>query len=135
MTNDGIQPCPPLPTAIVDSLTAIRVCPPPERCVRLCSVSSASTAFPDAIPVLTDGVVTLRALRPEDSDAVVRYSSDPELGRWMTVPQPYTWADAEDRRRQSLASWATGERYQFAIETEGHLAGGVNLRPSGDGLA
>jgi ribosomal-protein-alanine N-acetyltransferase len=98
-------------------------------------VSSASTAFPDAIPVLTDGVVTLRELRPEDSEAVARYSSDPEIGRWMTVPQPYTWDDAEDRRRLAAAAWAAGERYQFAVETGGQLAGGLNLRPSSDGLA
>jgi len=98
-------------------------------------VSPPSVAFPGLIPSLSDGVVTLRVPRPEDSDAIVEYSSDPEISRWMTLPQPYTRADAETRRMLAETGWATGELYQFAIETEGQLAGGVNLRPLGDGLA
>jgi RimJ/RimL family protein N-acetyltransferase len=44
----------------------------------------------------TDGVVTLRAWRREDSDSIVEcLDGDPEVTAWLDqVPQPYTRADA-----------------------------------------
>lgn len=92
-------------------------------------------AFPGAIPSLTDGVVTLRALRDDDTDAIVTYGSDAEITRWMTLPTPYSRADVQARQRRAEAGWASGEFYQFAVEAEGQLAGGVNLRPLGAGRA
>jgi RimJ/RimL family protein N-acetyltransferase len=46
-------------------------------------------------PPLSDGVITLRAHRPEDVDALVAICQDPAIPRWTRVPQPYTRADAE----------------------------------------
>jgi RimJ/RimL family protein N-acetyltransferase len=46
-------------------------------------------------PPLTDGVITLRAHRPADVDALVAICQDPAIPRWTRVPQPYTRADAE----------------------------------------
>jgi RimJ/RimL family protein N-acetyltransferase len=91
--------------------------------------------FTGPAPVLTDGVVTLRAFRDDETDAIVEYSSDPEISRWAGLPQPYTRADADAWGRLGAMGWTTGERYQFAIETEGRLVGDVNLRPQGAGLA
>ena len=46
-------------------------------------------------PPLSDGVITLRAHRPDDVDALVAICQDPAIPRWTRVPQPYTRADAE----------------------------------------
>lgn len=46
-------------------------------------------------PPLSDGVITLRAHRSEDVDALVEICQDPAIPRWTRVPQPYTRADAE----------------------------------------
>ena len=40
------------------------------------------------IPTLTDGVVTLRAHRPDDVEGSMEQSRDPESQRWTTVPVP-----------------------------------------------
>jgi RimJ/RimL family protein N-acetyltransferase len=46
-------------------------------------------------PILTDGVVTLRAWRPADAPAVCDACQDPLIARHTYVPQPYALADAE----------------------------------------
>jgi RimJ/RimL family protein N-acetyltransferase len=53
---------------------------------------SAMLRRPD--PPLTDGVITLRAHRNADVDALVAICQDPAIPRWTRVPQPYTRADA-----------------------------------------
>jgi len=50
--------------------------------------------FPDDVPVLTDGVVTLRAHHLGDLDDLVLMCQDPETTRWTGVPTPYTHGDA-----------------------------------------
>lgn len=50
--------------------------------------------YPDAVPVLTDGVVTLRAHIVGDVDDIVTMCQDPETARWTAVPSPYTHGDA-----------------------------------------
>jgi RimJ/RimL family protein N-acetyltransferase len=55
-------------------------------------------------PPLSDGVVTLRAWRPEDRDAVVAALQDPEIPRWTTIPSPYGPAEYDawlERQRTS----------------------------------
>ena len=52
--------------------------------------------FPGCVPELTDGVVRLRAHRPEDAERIVEQSTDPESMRWTTVPRPYGLDDARD---------------------------------------
>jgi RimJ/RimL family protein N-acetyltransferase len=97
-------------------------------------VTPATTPFPAPIPTLSDGVVTLRGFQAEDSAAIVEYSSDPLVARWAPLPQPYTFADAKDWQHRAAAGWASGERYQFAIETEGRFVGDVSVRIAGAGL-
>lgn len=85
------------------------------------------------VPVLTDGVVTLRAHTPDDVDGLVAMGSDLETVRWTGVPVPY------DRRRaahwvheQAPAGWRDGSAFRWAVETgDGdtpRFAGNVDLR-------
>jgi RimJ/RimL family protein N-acetyltransferase len=92
-------------------------------------------AVPHAPPVLTDGVVTLRAHRRTDAPSVLRQGQDPEMVRWTRVPVPYVPRDAEDYLTSASAGWARGTGYVFAIEVSGEYAGAVDLRPQGRGAA
>ena len=62
-----------------------------------------TSLVPDDVPVLTDGVVTLRAHRPDDVDAVLEQCADPVSQRWTTVPVPYP---RERRRRLRHRPWS-----------------------------
>jgi RimJ/RimL family protein N-acetyltransferase len=92
-------------------------------------VSPASIAFPEAIPSLSDGTVTLRAPRRDE----VRAAGDgSEIARWLTRLEP----GADPRNGQEPAGGrAGGQLYPFAIEIEGRLAGGVSLRARSSGVA
>ncbi|NIK57230.1 GNAT family N-acetyltransferase [Kribbella shirazensis] len=79
--------------------------------------------IPAEHPVLTDGVVTLRAPRPEDVDGqVARQREDPGRG-----------FDDEDARRWIsfgiTDAWARRERLVFVIEHAGRYAGTASLQP------
>lgn len=57
--------------------------------------------------------LTLRAFLPDDIDAVLAYSNDPEWSRFQPVPSPFTRADAEkrvselmSRDRDTQPTWA-----------------------------
>ncbi|MGH3360026.1 MAG: GNAT family N-acetyltransferase, partial [Nocardioidaceae bacterium] len=50
--------------------------------------------YPDDVPVLTDGVATLRPHRDSDIDAMVEMCNDSEFVRWTSVPTPYGDAQA-----------------------------------------
>jgi len=92
-------------------------------------------AVPQAPPVLTDGVVTLRGHRRSDAPAVVRQGQDPEMVRWTRVPVPYAPRDAEDYLTSTSAGWARGTGWAYAIEVSGEYAGAIDLRPQGRGAA
>ena len=77
--------------------------------------------IPAEHPVLTDGVVTLRAPRPDDVQGQIeRHLEDPQRGR-----------GAEDARRWIdygiTEAWKTGERLVFVIEYQGRYAGTAAL--------
>jgi RimJ/RimL family protein N-acetyltransferase len=97
-------------------------------------------AFPDDVPVLTDGVVTLRAHRRDDVPAVLEQCTDPLSLRWTTVPSPYSRADAEQFVGTVVPEgWPQG-RWAFAVEAAGddgtpRFAGTVELRDEGFGRA
>jgi RimJ/RimL family protein N-acetyltransferase len=78
----------------------------------------------------SDGVVTLRAWRREDSDALVEcLDGDPEIAIWLDqVPQPYTRADA-------LAYiGGIGENAFAVTDTEtGRILGSIGVRFSDTG--
>jgi RimJ/RimL family protein N-acetyltransferase len=89
---------------------------------------------PELAPVLTDGVVTLRAHAHHDVEAVLEQCTDPEMQRWTTAPSGYTRAHALGYVDRAAAAWAdpAGLR-QWAIEWSeaGRLrfAGSIDLRP------
>jgi [ribosomal protein S5]-alanine N-acetyltransferase len=93
------------------------------------------------IPVLTDGVVTLRAHQLSDVDEIVVQCTDPESVRWTRVPVPYARADGETFVTEIVPDgWRTGKDLAFAIEAEHpdgqrKFAGSVSLRPIMEGIA
>lgn len=92
------------------------------------------------IPVLSDGVVTLRALRLSDVDDIVTQCVDPDSIRWTTVPTPYDQAMAESFVSTAAEGWRTGTEFTLAIETDHpdgtrRFSGSVSLHPMRKGIA
>lgn len=94
--------------------------------------------FPDDVPTLTCGDVTLRAHRLADADAVVEQCTDQASVRWTTVPLGYRHDDAVGFVVRSVPEgWETDRAWTFAIETthpdgRRRFAGSVSLRNEGD---
>jgi RimJ/RimL family protein N-acetyltransferase len=86
------------------------------------------------VPVLSDGVVTLRERRLDDLDEVVRMARDRDSLRWTTIPSPYSPADALAFIQQiSPAGWRDQSIFGWAIEIaddDGQLrfAGNIDVR-------
>lgn len=83
-----------------------------------------------APPVLTDGVVTLRAWTTADAPDVARACDDPVSARWLPMPTPYTEADAEQWLSGTVAAgWAAGSACTMAATdaVTGEVLGCVNL--------
>lgn len=99
-----------------------------------------SPSYPACVPELTDGVVLLRAHRPEDEDRIVEQCTDPETLRWTTVPRPYSPAEARDFLAVIERSWEDEGGHRFwavtdATDPEGRFLGTIDLRPLGGGAA
>ncbi|HEV2781474.1 MAG TPA: GNAT family N-acetyltransferase [Actinophytocola sp.] len=98
-------------------------------------------AYPDDVPVLTDGVVTLRPYALDDLDPTVENCVDPETVAWTTIPSPYNRDDAIIWiTKTAPEGWETGTNLVFAIEAEHHdgvrrCAGGIGLLPGEEGVA
>jgi RimJ/RimL family protein N-acetyltransferase len=78
------------------------------------------------VPVrLEDGVVALRAWAPEDADAVFAACQDPEIARFLPIPQPYTEASAREFIANCRADWDGDDERSFAItdSTTGAVVG------------
>ena len=92
--------------------------------------------YPDDVPMLTDGVVTLRAHRPADAQAVFEQCVDPVSQQWTTVPVPYLREDADRFVGRTVPQgWAEG-RWAFAVEAADddgtpRFCGTVELRDEG----
>lgn len=87
-------------------------------------------------PTLTDGVVTLRAHRPEDAPGSWEQCQDPLSQRWTTVPVPYSMDDARTFVGELMPKgWADGSEWGFVVEVGGRYAGTVSLRSEGDSRA
>jgi RimJ/RimL family protein N-acetyltransferase len=85
--------------------------------------------IPAEHPILTDGVVTLRAPRPDDVQGQTeRQREDPDRG-----------FDEDDARRwigYGIAdAWAKRERLVFIVEYQGRYAGSASLEPDLNGNA
>jgi RimJ/RimL family protein N-acetyltransferase len=79
-------------------------------------------------PPLTDGVVWLRAPREDDAEAVCAACQDPEIKRWIPVPDPYSLADAKAFISQSLAATRQGLTLNtFAFDRGGTLLGSFGV--------
>jgi len=59
--------------------------------------------------------LVLRPWRPTDAPAVFAVCQDPEIARWVTIPQPFTPADADAFIAGALAMWRDGTGAAFAI--------------------
>ncbi|MEO7664533.1 MAG: GNAT family N-acetyltransferase [Candidatus Limnocylindrales bacterium] len=70
---------------------------------------------PGSPAVLTDGVVTLRAWRHDDAAAVFEACQDPDIPRFVPVPQPYTLGDARWFVDHAAAESRSGPSAHFAI--------------------
>ncbi|QWZ06840.1 GNAT family N-acetyltransferase [Nocardioides panacis] len=99
-----------------------------------------TATFPEAVPVLTDGVVTLRAHHAGDVDGVLEQCLDPVSRAWTTVPVDYTREQAEGFVGARVpAAWAAGS-WVFAVEATddtgvARFCGTVELRHEGDARA
>jgi RimJ/RimL family protein N-acetyltransferase len=104
-------------------------------------VMAGTFTFPDDVPTLSDGEVTLRAHRLSDVDQVVEQCVDPESVRWTTVPERYTRDMAvEFVTKYAEESWAKRSDLMFAIEAEHpdgtrKFSGTCSLRPMSEGAA
>ena len=84
--------------------------------------------FPEDVPVLTDGLVTLRAHTPSDVPAAFEMCQDPVMQRWTTIPVPYELHNAEHFLTERVpAGWRDGGSWGWAIEYDGRFAGTVDL--------
>ncbi|MFT4084056.1 MAG: GNAT family N-acetyltransferase [Nocardioides sp.] len=88
---------------------------------------TAPTGDP-AVPLLTDGVVTLRGHRADDVQRVWEQCQGPDSVRWTGVPSPYSHADAADFVASTPRSWEQDTEWSFAIEYAGRFAGTISLR-------
>ena len=79
---------------------------------------------------LSDGVVTLRRVRPGDEDALLDERLDPESRRWATSTRLWTASDVKVFIAGAPAAWLAGAEARFAIvETAtGDCAGSLGLR-------
>jgi RimJ/RimL family protein N-acetyltransferase len=97
-------------------------------------------SYPDCVPELSDGVVLLRAHRPDDEARIVEQCTDPDTLRWTTVPRPYTPDEARAFLARIEKEWLDddGERFWVvtdATDPQARFLGTVDLRPRGGGAA
>lgn len=99
-------------------------------------MADPDVAFPECVPVLTDGVVTLRAHRPGDAQALHETASEAQSQRWTSVPRDYTVQDAEEFLGFIEAQWNDRKGVRiWAIEYtddagEPVFGGSIDLRPN-----
>ena len=96
--------------------------------------------WPLNVPVMSDGVVTLRAHTPADIDALFEMAIDPEMVEWTAVPTPHTREMSEEFALAIIPrGWDEGTNRIWAIEAtddagRARFAGNVDMRqgPIGD---
>ena len=64
---------------------------------------------------LTIDELILRPWRPADAPGVLAICQDPEIARWVTIPQPFLAADADAFIQNSQTMWRDGTGAAFAI--------------------
>jgi RimJ/RimL family protein N-acetyltransferase len=79
-------------------------------------------------PVLEDGMVVLRVLRPDDV-AAWKQGEDDEQIRWFEAPGPAPLENIAAAIDAWRASWRTDDSVRhWGIELDGEIVGGVELR-------
>ena len=69
----------------------------------------------DAGTILTIDDLILRPWRPADAPELFAVCQDPEIARWVTIPQPFTPADADAFIQNAMVMWRDGTGAPFAI--------------------
>jgi RimJ/RimL family protein N-acetyltransferase len=88
----------------------------------------AARALPDLLGgELTDGVVTLRPLGPDDADDLVRLMSTPDVYARSVPPEPRPPADLVRRCHGAASNWLAGHRADFAVRVDRAYAGDLGL--------
>ncbi|MBB2890750.1 GNAT family N-acetyltransferase [Flexivirga oryzae] len=86
--------------------------------------------FPDDVPVLTDGVVTVRAHRESDLPRIVEFANDPRSRAGVPLPSPYGMEQAHEFFGKVRDTWESGTHEgAWAIEVDGRWAGSISLHP------
>jgi RimJ/RimL family protein N-acetyltransferase len=83
---------------------------------------------------LTVDELVLRPWRPADTLDVLTICQDPEIARWVTIPQPFRLADAEAFIESGMAMWRDRTGAAFAIvdaETNQLLGAVTRFGPEG----
>jgi RimJ/RimL family protein N-acetyltransferase len=77
--------------------------------------------------ILTIDDLILRPWRPADAPSVLAVCQDPEIARWVTIPQPFLPADADALIEAGARMWRDGTGAAFAIAdaADDHLLGAV----------
>jgi RimJ/RimL family protein N-acetyltransferase len=103
------------------------------------SPSPDATGMPwqERVPVLTDGVVRLRAHGPQDVGRIVEQCTDLESVLWTTVPRDYTADMARSWLEDIASDWTSDAERHWAIEEvddpKHRFLGTIDIRPQGAG--
>lgn len=85
---------------------------------------------------LRTGRLLLEAPRSTDIEAITAACQDPEIQRWVPIPVPYSWREAEGYvTAYSDSGWASGRSCTWAIKNDGEFAGAISLDSVGAGQA
>ena len=93
--------------------------------------------WPLTVPVLTDGVVTLRAHTHDDVDPMLEMAQDEQMQRWTAIPVPHTREQSEEFALSVVPrGWDEGTARGWAIEVEddegrARYAGNIDVRGNG----
>jgi RimJ/RimL family protein N-acetyltransferase len=93
-----------------------------------------SLSWPLSVPVLSDGLVTLRAATPADVEPMHEMTQDPDMQRWTAVPVPNTPEMSETFALQIGAeAWDQGTARMWVVEAaddsgRARFAGNVDVR-------
>lgn len=86
---------------------------------------------------LTGGQLLLRLPDERDVDLITEACRDPEIARWVPIPQPYARQDAEEFVASRPGRWAAedGEMtFSVTRASDGHLLGMVSLHARDAGM-
>ena len=89
-------------------------------------------AFSPPDPPLSDGRIRLRIPAPHDEPAVFEACQDPEIRRWVPIPDPYRREHAHGWVAEAPSDWSEGRFGALAIAdaSNDRFLGAIGLRPT-----